>query len=47
MNLIQNTDLIEKKQKILKLKNLSLDIKTDKKILTFGDVEIEKRILPP
>ena len=42
INLIQNVDLTEKKQIIIKHKNLLSHIKTGKEILTFDNIEIER-----
>ena len=42
INLMQNQDLTGKKQNIIKHKNLLSNIKMDKKISTFGDIEFEK-----
>ena len=39
---MQNADLTEKKQNIIKHKNLLSHIKTGKEIVTFEDIEIEK-----
>ena len=42
INLIQNVDLTEKNQIIIKHKNLLSHIKTGKEILTFDNIEIER-----
>ena len=42
INLMKNFDLAEK-SRILKYKNLLSHIKIGKEILTFGDIEIEKK----
>ena len=42
INVMQNIDLTEKKQNIIKNKNLLSHIKMSEEILTFGDIEIEK-----
>ena len=47
-SIMQNADLTERKWKIIKHKNLLSHIKMGKEILTFGDIEIEKKnVLPP
>ena len=43
INLMQNADLTEKKWNIIKHKNLLSRIKMGEEILTFGDIEIEKK----
>ena len=40
---MQNADLTEKKRDIIKHKTLLSNIKRGKKILTFGDIDIEKK----
>ena len=42
---MQNADLTEKKQNIIKHNNSLSRIKMGKEILTFGDIEIEKNKL--
>ena len=42
INLMKNFDLAEK-SRILKYKNLLSHLKIGKEILTFGDIEIEKK----
>ena len=42
INLMQNTDMTEKKRSIIKHKNLLSDTIMGKEILTFDDIEIEK-----
>ena len=39
---MQNADLIKKSETLQKIKNLLLNIKMGKEILTVGDIEIEK-----
>ena len=39
---MQNTKLTKKKQNIVKHKNLLSDLKMEKEILTFGDIETGK-----
>ena len=46
INLMRNADLTGKKRNIIKLKNLLSHIKMGKEILPFGDIEVEKIILP-
>ena len=41
---MQNTDLTKKTITLLKHKNLLSRIKMGKEILTFGDIEIEKKL---
>ena len=40
---MQNAELTEKKRDIIKHKNLLSNIKRGKKVLTFGDIDIEKK----
>ena len=46
INLMQNIDLNEKKQNIMKQKKSLSHIKMDKEILTFADIAIKKKLLP-
>ena len=48
INLIQNANLMKKSETLQRIKNWFSYIKMGKKILTFGDIEIEKKMfLPP
>ena len=44
VNIMQNADLTEKSRILWNIKNLLSSIKIGKEILTFGDIEIEKKI---
>ena len=43
VNIMQNADLTEKSRILWNIKNLLSSIKIGKEILTFGDIEIEKK----
>ena len=44
VNIMQNADLTEKSRILWNIKNLLSSIKIGKEILTFGDIEIKKKI---
>ena len=45
---MQNANLMKKSETLQRIKNWISYIKMDKEILTFGDIEIEKKMfLPP
>ena len=43
VNIMQNADLTEKSRILWNIKNLLSSIKIGKEILTFGDIEIERK----
>ena len=46
INVLQNIDLTGKKRNIINYKNFPSHMKMGKEILTFDDLETEKKILP-
>ena len=47
INLMKNADLTEKRGTLKSIKNLFSYIKLGKETLTFGNIEIEKKIILP